>query len=193
VKNTRENKRLYTPSETAEKLDIATGLLNKWILFFEVETEWTKEGKTGHRRYTAEQLEVLLKIKEKVQDLNWSWGKTKAWLNGDETVNPVLKTSIEAKMDKQAELIEQLIEINQTLASQITKLNQYIEQELIAGAAFDFKEAKFKPLICGESTNEKRENVEPSEFVSEEIPKSRSRKEREFKKCFFSFFGFKKG
>lgn len=97
---------LYTPKEVGEKLGITTTTLQKWVQFFDIKTEWTKADGTGHRRYTDAHLEQLTVIKEKVQNLNWSWDKTKAFLSGDETVNQEMRTTTELKMDQILAILE---------------------------------------------------------------------------------------
>ncbi|MDN3429159.1 MerR family transcriptional regulator [Microbacterium sp. APC 3898] len=127
--------RLYKPAETAERLGITTMLLNKWVQHFGVKTEWSNPSNPenkGHRRYTEENLKLLLTIKEKVQDQNWSWDKTKAFLAGDETVDVQLRTGLESEI---AELRKELFldrEKNQhfqeSLISSLAALTNQIEE-----------------------------------------------------------------
>lgn len=111
-----ENEKLYKPGETAKKLDVTTMTLNKWVQYFGIETEWSNPNNPenkGHRRYTQNNLETLVKIKEKVQNQNWSWEKTKAFLNGDETVDVQLRTGLEMEISELRKELKEDREKNQ--------------------------------------------------------------------------------
>ena len=84
-----------------EILNISSDLLRKYTSFFNIQTEWTKPNRKGHRRYSKENIEQLIALREKIDDQNWSWEQALSWQNGDEEIyfkNHEEKSRLERKM-----------------------------------------------------------------------------------------------
>lgn len=101
-----------------------TGLSNDLLRLYEKEFNLQVErSKGGHRRYSKQNIELLLSIKQKIQDQKWSYKQVAAWLNGD--IEPLIEnqevvTSLEKKMvEMQKEMAEMRAEIGA-----LTKVNQ---------------------------------------------------------------------
>jgi len=102
-----DSDRLYTGKEVAELTGYKADSIKKMCNEYDIETPRT-EG--GHRRYTAHNIEVLLAIKDKRENDDWSVQQIKEWLNGKETVftTHIPKTQDEMKYERLETKYEQL-------------------------------------------------------------------------------------
>lgn len=98
-----QESKTYKPGEVSKQLGISPDLLRKYTEHFNIQTEWTKEGNKGHRRYTTHNVEELIAIVKKIQEQNWSWDQVLAWRNGEEEAffkNHEERSILEKKIDQ---------------------------------------------------------------------------------------------
>ncbi|MGF9893527.1 MerR family transcriptional regulator [Priestia megaterium] len=102
-----DSDRLYTGKEVAELTGYKADSIKKMCNEYDIETPRT-EG--GHRRYTAHNIEVLLAIKDKRENDDWSVKQIQDWLKGKETVfnTHIPKTQDEMKYERLETKYEQL-------------------------------------------------------------------------------------
>ena len=62
-----------SPKDVAAMLEISTSTLIKWTEYFGIEPLWTQPDKKGQRRFTKENIQDLLLIKQFVQDEGMKW------------------------------------------------------------------------------------------------------------------------
>jgi DNA-binding transcriptional MerR regulator len=120
---------LYKPKEVAQKLGISTDLLRKWVDEFNVQTELTEK---NHRRYTKENVELLITIQRMIQEQNKTWAQVRAWRNGDEEefVTHEEKSRLENKIDKLTDMYERQLEFNQYLVQRLDQQDTFIQTKL---------------------------------------------------------------
>ncbi|MCP3033568.1 MerR family transcriptional regulator [Halobacillus sp. A1] len=140
-----ETNRIYKPSEVAEILNISSDLLRKYTDTFNIQTDWTQKNRKGHRRYTKENVEELIAIREKIEKQNWSWDQVSSWLNGEEEQyfknyeeRSKLENKIDKLMDQQAQMLEQqklqeqfnlaLLQKLEKSSNEKQELKQYIDE-----------------------------------------------------------------
>jgi DNA-binding transcriptional MerR regulator len=135
--------REYKPAEVAKMLEISTDLLRKWAVEFNIPYETTDK---GHRRYSKENVEVLIAISKKIKEQNWSWDQVKAWRNGEHDTFSTYeeKSNLEKKLDevleyakKQEERADRQEQFNlallqklQDMESKYQQLHQYVQIQL---------------------------------------------------------------
>ncbi|MGM0843313.1 MAG: MerR family transcriptional regulator [Bacillota bacterium] len=183
------NQRTYKPQETAEKVGITTETLRKWAREFNIQTEKTEN---GHRRYTKENIEKLMGIKQKIHVQNWSWDQVKAWINGEEEqfVPHEEKSILESKMDKLTEMYEAQLQFNQRLVEELgaMKKDNHELKELVKNLPKELppRETDERDLKLIESFRETMDEK------AKEIQEVASAKEEEKKGIFERWFGFTK-
>lgn len=123
----------FSLKETSDITGLSNDLLRLYEKEFNLQVARTKG---GHRRYTKQNIELLLSIKQKIQDQRWSYKQVSAWINGN--VEPLIEnqevvSTIEKQMDamqkEMAELraeIGALTQINRELVISLQKQSEYI-------------------------------------------------------------------
>lgn len=120
--------RLYTPKEVSELLGISGDLLRMWVIEFNIVTEWTKPNGKGHRRFTKQNVELLLTIREKIQHQQWGYDQVRSFLNGetDSFVELEQQSRLEDKMDQimegQKDFQQDQLEFNRLLMQKLDSL-----------------------------------------------------------------------
>lgn len=105
--------------------------IRTWCKSFNIQLEKT-EG--GHRRFTKENIEILLAIKEKRDVQNWSIKQIQSWMNGETTSSMLqsteIKSNLEKRLEKQDEKIDMLVELNKKLVEKLDEQNKNLNQQL---------------------------------------------------------------
>lgn len=127
IKNLEE--RLYQPKEVSKITGVEASTLNKWANHFDLKTEWTGgETKKGHRRYTKENVEEVLQLKELIQIQGMDWDAAESAFRGIETEFIVdhTKTKLEKQIEKNTEITEEVLKATQ----EIREFNRQLVQQL---------------------------------------------------------------
>jgi DNA-binding transcriptional MerR regulator len=170
--------REYKPAEVSKILDISTDLLRKWAVEFNIPYETTDK---GHRRYSKENVEVLIAISRKIKEQNWSWDQVKAWRNGEHDAFSTYeeKSNSEKKLDevlefakKQEERADRQEQFNlallqklQEMESKYQQLHQFVQLQLPNREEFqernrllfDMQEQLAKPAVIEDELLRKQE------------------------------------
>lgn len=125
-----EEKKLYQPREVVKITGIETETLRKYTEYFNIITEWTQPNNKGHRRYTKENIELLILIKDKIKNQNWSWKQTLNHLNGNEDVftSEKINNDLEKKIDQLLENQQKQEEFNKFLLDRLDIVLQKNEE-----------------------------------------------------------------
>lgn len=105
---TEENKTTYTGKEVTKLTNLSVDLLRVYEKEFNLDIQRTTG---GHRRYTEENIELLIDIKKKIQDQNWSYKMVQQWLSGEEmtTESPEVRSNLEKKMENLEGMVQDLL------------------------------------------------------------------------------------
>lgn len=129
MEQNQEQDGLYSQKRTCELTGLTPDLLRVYEKEFNIQVFRTNG---GHRRYSQENLELFIKIKEKIQQNGWLYDDVRRWLNGEATPKVLedhqVKTNLEKKFDQvsekqdiTAEKVDQLIEAFGTFTKMITQ------------------------------------------------------------------------
>ncbi|MFJ8119993.1 MerR family transcriptional regulator [Bacillus mycoides] len=112
---------MYTPKIVADRLGVTPDLLKVWSNEFNIQT---KRSQGGHRRYSKENIEELIAIKEKIQVQKWSYDQVRAWRNGelDSFVSKEEKSELEKKLDAVLENQQLQNQFNQALIHKLEEI-----------------------------------------------------------------------
>ena len=127
IKNLEE--RLYQPKEVARITGVEASTLNKWANHFGLQTEWTGgETKKGHRRYTKENVEEVLQLKELIQVQRLDWDAAESVFRGieQEFIVDQTKTKIEKEIEKNTKMVAEVLENTQ----EIRRFNEQLVKQL---------------------------------------------------------------
>lgn len=184
-----KQERLYTPKETAESLGITPDLLRIWTIEFNVVTAWTKADQKGHRRYTKENIETLMTIRNLIHNQNWNYDQVRAWQNGHE--DAFLEEKGKAEIEKKTEVVlekqEQILNDQQDFHEKQMAFNQALLKRLDL-LTLELKETKRKLLESEEEREtmkgyienklEKRDQLLLENIrKQQEVPKEESKQE----------------
>ena len=103
--------RLYQPKEVSRITGVEAATLNKWANHFGLQTEWTGgEPKKGHRRYTKENVEEVLQLKELIQVQKLDWDGAESVFRGieQEFIVDQTKTKLEKEIEKNTKMMKEL-------------------------------------------------------------------------------------
>lgn len=127
IKNLEE--RLYQPKEVSKITGVESATLNKWANHFKLETKWSGgETKKGHRRYTKENVEEVLQLKELIQTQKLDWEAAESVFRGIETefIVDQTKSKIEKEIEKNTKLVAEVLENTQ----EIRRFNEQLVKQL---------------------------------------------------------------
>lgn len=127
--------RFYQPKEVSKITGIESATLNKWVNHFKIETEWTLGHKKGHRRYSKENIEEILQLKDLIVKQKMDWDAAESAFRGIETKFIVdhTKTKIEKQLEKNFEITEEVLRETQDIKEfnkQLIHQLQMITEEL---------------------------------------------------------------
>ncbi|PGU18162.1 MerR family transcriptional regulator [Bacillus thuringiensis] len=150
---------MHTPKIVADLLRVTPDLLKVWSNEFNIQTE---RSQGGHRRYSKENIEELIAIKEKIQVQKWSYDQVRAWRNGelDLFVSKEEKSELEKKLDEVLENQQLQNQFNKTL---VQKLQEIMNELVITKEHLSNTERK---LIEVEG-----KNIELEVFIEKKLEK----------------------
>lgn len=133
--------------------------------------ECMKDG--GHRRYSQENLELFIKINEKIQQNGWLYDDVRRWLNGEATPKVLedyqTKTNLEKKFDQISENQEVVAEKLDQLIQAFGVFSKMAAQQESAATLQTEQILKFinhpntKLLLEGDSNNLEAKKIEDRE------------------------------
>lgn len=129
LEQNQEQDGLFSQKRACELTGLTSDLLRVYEKEFNIEVFRTNG---GHRRYSQENLELFIKIKDKIQQNGWLYDDVRRWLNGEVTTKVLedhqVKTNLEKKFDQvsekqdeTAQKLDQLIETFGAFAQLMTQ------------------------------------------------------------------------
>lgn len=162
VKLMEENKE-YSLKEVTKVTGLSSDLLRIYEKEFNLQINRTQG---GHRRYTEEDINQLVTIKKKIQDLNWSYKQVRNWLNGEDTSLALqdheVVSNLEKQMNEQKEMIQDLSEkLDRSMMVQATMMQKMLELQT------ENNEMRKTMLQIGTNTEQKEEREEMKQTLGE--------------------------
>ncbi|MEB2294633.1 MerR family transcriptional regulator [Priestia megaterium] len=106
-KNTDEEI-VYTLKDTVKLTALSIDLIRLYEKEFNLQIQRT-EG--GHRRYTKNNIDLLIEIKRRIQEQNWSYKMVNQWLQGEVITEAVdIQSNLEKKIDSLENKVQELLD-----------------------------------------------------------------------------------
>lgn len=106
-KNTDEGI-VYTLKDTVKLTGLSIDLIRLYEKEFNLQIQRT-EG--GHRRYTKSNIDLLIEIKKRIQEQNWSYKMINQWLQGEIVPEAVeVQSNLEKKVESLQEKVQELLD-----------------------------------------------------------------------------------
>lgn len=104
MSNNLDEEIVYTLKDTVKLTGLSIDLVRLYEKEFNLQIQRT-EG--GHRRYTKQNIDLLIEIKKRIQEQNWSYKMINQWLQGE-----IIPESIEvqSKLEKKVESLEDKVQ-----------------------------------------------------------------------------------
>ncbi|KRE03030.1 MerR family transcriptional regulator [Bacillus sp. Root239] len=98
---------VYTLKDTVKLTGLSIDLVRLYEKEFNLQIQRT-EG--GHRRYNKQNIDLLIEIRKRIQEQNWSYKMINQWLQGEIIPEAVdVQTKLEKKVDSLEEKIQDLL------------------------------------------------------------------------------------
>ncbi|MED4297382.1 MerR family transcriptional regulator [Priestia megaterium] len=98
---------VYTLKDTVKLTGLSIDLVRLYEKEFNLQIQRT-EG--GHRRYNKQNIDLLIEIKKRIQEQNWSYKMINQWLQGEIVPEAVdVQSKLEKKVDSLEEKIQDLL------------------------------------------------------------------------------------
>lgn len=102
---------VYTLKDTVKLTGLSIDLIRLYEKEFNLQIQRT-EG--GHRRYNKQNIDLLIEIKKRIQEQNWSYKMINQWLQGEIIPEAVdVQSKLEKKVDSLEEKIQDLLNISE--------------------------------------------------------------------------------
>ena len=106
-KNTDEGI-VYTLKDTVKLTGLSIDLIRLYEKEFNLQIQRT-EG--GHRRYSKNNIDLLIEIKKRIQEQNWSYKMVNQWLQGEVITEAVdIQSNLEKKVDSLENKVQELLD-----------------------------------------------------------------------------------
>lgn len=106
-KNTDEGI-VYTLKDTVKLTGLSIDLIRLYEKEFNLQIQRT-EG--GHRRYTKNNIDLLIEIKKRIQEQNWSYKMVNQWLQGEVITEAAdIQSNLEKKIDSLENKVQELLD-----------------------------------------------------------------------------------
>ncbi|TCN05300.1 DNA-binding transcriptional MerR regulator [Bacillus sp. BK006] len=106
-KNTDEEI-VYTLKDTVKLTGLSIDLIRLYEKEFNLQIQRT-EG--GHRRYTKNNIDLLIEIKKRIQEQNWSYKMVNQWLQGEVITEAIdIQSNLEKKVDSLESKVQELLD-----------------------------------------------------------------------------------
>lgn len=98
---------VYTLKDTVKLTGLSIDLIRLYEKEFNLQIQRT-EG--GHRRYTKSNIDLLIEIKKRIQEQNWSYKMVNQWLQGEVITEAVdIQSNLEKKIDSLENKVQELL------------------------------------------------------------------------------------
>ncbi|KXY69586.1 MULTISPECIES: MerR family transcriptional regulator [Bacillus] len=178
---------MQTPKIVADILAVTPDLLKVWTNEFNIQTE---RSQGGHRRYSKENIEELMAIKEKIQVQKWSYNQVRSWRNGElhSFVPKEEKLELEKKLDEILENQKLQNQFNKALVQKLQEITNELvtTKEHLANTEKKLTEVESKNgelEVFIEKKLEKRDQL-----LLENIRVMQRQNQKPKRKSFFDFF-----
>ncbi|MEI2447187.1 MerR family transcriptional regulator, partial [Priestia megaterium] len=99
---------VYTLKDTVKLTALSIDLIRLYEKEFNLQIQRT-EG--GHRRYTKNNIDLLIEIKKRIQEQNWSYKMVNQWLQGEVITEAVdIQSNLEKKIDSLENKVQELLD-----------------------------------------------------------------------------------
>lgn len=99
---------VYTLKDTVKLTGLSIDLIRLYEKEFNLQIQRT-EG--GHRRYNKGNIDLLIEIKKRIQEQNWSYKMVNQWLRGEVITESVdLQSNLEKKVDSLENKVQELLD-----------------------------------------------------------------------------------
>lgn len=98
---------VYTLKDTVKLTGLSVDLIRLYEKEFNLQIQRT-EG--GHRRYNKQNIDLLIEIKKRIQEQNWSYKMINQWLQGEIVPEAVeVQSNFEKKVESLEEKVQELL------------------------------------------------------------------------------------
>ena len=172
-----DNKITYTPTEVSEILKTNNATVRRYAEFFEIEAlrDKTDKGK-GHRRYTEENLQLMLKIHDLIKVQKLSWKIAKEVVEGNKILTPAGEVPKEEELNYkllEERFNERFNEQDKVIGAMFQKMvemdERFVKEQKLRIASEESKETL---LLEFEELKQKMETQEPK--MEEQEPKKKN-------------------
>lgn len=99
---------VYTLKDTVKLTGLSIDLIRLYEKEFNLQIQRT-EG--GHRRYNKGNIDLLIEIKKRIQEQNWSYKMVNQWLRGEVITESVdVQSNLEKKVDSLENKVQELLD-----------------------------------------------------------------------------------
>jgi DNA-binding transcriptional MerR regulator len=99
---------VYTLKDTVKLTGLSIDLIRLYEKEFNLQIQRT-EG--GHRRYNKRNIDLLIEIKKRIQEQNWSYKMVNQWLQGEVITEAVdVQSNLEKKVDSLENKVQELLD-----------------------------------------------------------------------------------
>ena len=99
---------VYTLKDTVKLTGLSIDLIRLYEKEFNLQIQRT-EG--GHRRYNKRNIDLLIEIKKRIQEQNWSYKMVNQWLQGEVITESVdIQSNLEKKVDSLENKVQELLD-----------------------------------------------------------------------------------
>ena len=99
---------VYTLKDTVKLTGLSVDLIRLYEKEFNLQIQRT-EG--GHRRYNKRNIDLLIEIKKRIQEQNWSYKMVNQWLQGEVITESVdIQSNLEKKVDSLENKVQELLD-----------------------------------------------------------------------------------
>src|SRR6478735_5850492 len=107
MSNNLDEEVVYTLKDTVKLTGLSIDLVRLYEKEFNLQIQRT-EG--GHRRYTKQNIDLLIEIKKRIQEQNWSYKMINQWLQGEIIPESIeVQSNLEKKVESLEDKVQELL------------------------------------------------------------------------------------
>jgi len=107
MSNNLDEEVVYTLKDTVKLTGLSIDLVRLYEKEFNLQIQRT-EG--GHRRYTKQNIDLLIEIRKRIQEQNWSYKMINQWLQGEIIPESIeVQSNLEKKMESLEDKVQELL------------------------------------------------------------------------------------
>lgn len=182
---------LYKIGEVVELTGLSEDQVRDYVDEFNIQIERTKG---GHRRFTKENIEILITIKKKLTEQMWSFQQVRRWINGEsETVihEKEFQTDLEKKIDLLLEGRSRDDEFQKLLIQKLDEQAKHYEKLMNEMQQKHQKELDEQRLFLENKLTERNDDIVNRIRISQ-VENQEEKQEEESSSIFSKLFGKKK-